>query len=126
MSVLLDKRMEDAMRLVKDYMNDTLLRHELNALTEATFCFNFESWVTNGYFEGDYIPYSIEENGKILSNVSVNRMHFIQNGEKRYYLQLGTVMTASDHRNQGLARKLMEHVLEEYDESVTESIFLQI
>ena len=33
MSVLLDKRMEDAMRLVKDYMNDTLLRHELNALT---------------------------------------------------------------------------------------------
>ena len=80
MSVLLDKRMEDAMRLVKDYMNDTLLRHELNALTETTFCFNFESWVTNGYFEGDYIPYSIEENGKILSNVSVNRMHFIQNG----------------------------------------------
>ena len=115
MSVLLDKRMEDAMRLVKDYMNDTLLRHELNALTEATFCFNFESWVTNGYFEGDYIPYSLEENGKILSNVSVNRMHFIQNGEKRYYLQLGTVMTASDHRKQGLARKLMEHVLEEYD-----------
>ena len=115
MSVLLDKRMEDAMRLVKDYMNDTLLRHELNALTEATFCFNFESWVTNGYFEGDYIPYSLEENGKILSNVSVNRMHFIQNGEKRYYLQLGTVMTASDHRKQGLARKLMEHMLEEYD-----------
>ena len=34
-----------------------------------------------GYFEGDYIPYSLEEDGKILSNVSVNLMHFVQNGE---------------------------------------------
>lgn len=103
------------MRIVKDYMNDTILRHELNELTEATFGFNFESWVINGHFEGDYIPYSFEENGKIISNVSANRMHFIQNGEKRYYIQIGTVMTAADRRNQGLARKLMEHVLEVYD-----------
>ena len=103
------------MRLVKDYMNDAILRHELNELTEATFGFNFESWVVNGYFEGDYIPYSFEENGKIISNVSANQMHFIQNGEKRYYIQIGTVMTASDRRNQGLARKLMEHVMEAYN-----------
>lgn len=103
------------MRLIKDYMNDDILRHELNELTEKTFGFNFESWVTNGYFEGDYIPYSFEEDGKILSNVSVNLMHFLQNGEKRNYIQLGTVMTAADHRKQGLARKLMEYVIEMYE-----------
>ena len=109
------KKMEKTMRIVKDYMKDATLRHELNELTEATFCFNFESWVTNGYFEGEYIPYSFEENGRILSNVSANEMHFIQNGEKRFYIQIGTVMTASDRRNQGLARTLMEQVLETYD-----------
>lgn len=103
------------MRLVKDYMKNDILRHELNELTQATFGFDFESWVTNGYFEGDYIPYSFEEDGKILSNVSVNLMHFVQNEEKRNYIQLGTVMTAADHRKQGLARKLMEHILEEYE-----------
>lgn len=103
------------MRLVKDYMNNDTLRHALNELTEATFGFNFESWVANGYFEGDYIPYSFEEDGEIISNVSVNRMHFMQNGEMRYYIQLGTVMTAADRRNQGLARKLMEYVLETYE-----------
>lgn len=102
------------MRLVNDYMNDDTLRHELNELTEKTFGFHFESWFTNGYFEGDYIPYSFEEDGKIISNVSVNRMYFIQNGVKRYYIQLGTVMTATERRNQGLARKLMEYVVEEY------------
>lgn len=103
------------MRLVKDYMRDAALRHELNALTEATFYFNFESWVVNGYFEGDYIPYSFEEDGKILSNVSANLMHFVQNGEKRYYIQIGTVMTAAEHRRQGLAGKLMKYVLETYE-----------
>ncbi|MGN1456655.1 MAG: GNAT family N-acetyltransferase [Acutalibacteraceae bacterium] len=107
--------MMNNMRLVKDYMNNDILRHALNELTEQTFGFNFESWVTNGYFEGDYIPYSFEENGKIISNVSANLMHFIQNGEKRYYIQLGTVMTASDRRKQGLAKKLMEYVIGEYE-----------
>lgn len=103
------------MRLVKDYMKNESLRHELNALTEATFGFNFESWVINGYFEGDYIPYSFEEDGKIISNVSVNLMRFVQNGEKKNYIQIGTVMTDEKYRNKGLARKLMEHVLEEYE-----------
>lgn len=105
------------MRLIKDYMKDDILRHALNELTEETFCFNFENWVTNGYFEGDYIPYSFVENGKVISNVSVNRMHFLQNGEKRNYIQLGTVMTAKNHRMQGLARKLMETVIATYEDS---------
>lgn len=103
------------MRLVKDYMKDDDLRHELNELTEATFGFNFESWVSNGYFEGDYIPYSFEEDGKIISNVSANRMHFLQNGEKRNYIQIGTVMTAEDCRKQGFAAELMRCVIEEYE-----------
>ena len=104
------------MRLVKEYMNNDTMRHALNELTEKTFGFNFESWVTNGYFEGDYIPYSFEEDGKIICNVSANRMHFIQNGVKRFYIQIGTVMTAEERRNQGLARKLMDYVIEEYED----------
>lgn len=104
------------MRLVSDYMRDDTLRHALNELTRATFCFDFESWVTNGYFEGDYIPYSFLENGKIISNVSVNRMHFMKNGEEKHYIQLGTVMTAMEFRNQGLAAKLMKHVMDLYQD----------
>ena len=43
MKAIDDEIMEDIMRLVKDYMNDAILRHKLNELTEATFGFNFES-----------------------------------------------------------------------------------
>lgn len=96
-------------------MRDDVLRHELNVLTLKTFCFDFENWVNSGYFGGDYIPYSFEEDGKILANVSANRMNFIQNGVQKNYIQIGTVMTDEAYRKQGLARRLMEYVLKEYE-----------
>lgn len=104
-------------------MKDDDLRHRLNALTKKTFGFDFESWVVNGYFEGDYIPYSFMEGGQILSNVSVNRMRFLQNGVPKNYIQIGTVMTDEAYRHQGLAKKLMEYVINRY-ENVCDGIYL--
>lgn len=103
------------MELIYDYMRDDRLRHQLNALTQKTFGFHFEDWFAGGYFEGDYIPFSFYEDGKIISNVSVNRMRFMQNGKIRNYIQLGTVMTDESYRRQGLARRLTEHVCSEYE-----------
>lgn len=102
------------MELVSDYMRDDTLRHALNDLTKRTFGFDFEAWVTGGYFEGDYIPYSFIEDGKIIANVSANKMTFLQNGVERNYIQIGTVMTDEAYRRQGLAKKLMEHVVKQY------------
>lgn len=103
------------MKLIYDYMRDKTLRHELNKLTNATFGFDFESWVVEGYFEGDYIPYSLEEDGEILANVSANKMCFMQNGIQKNYIQIGTVMTDKAHRMQGLAKRLIKYVLKEYE-----------
>jgi len=102
------------MELIYDYMKDADKRHLLNELTQKTFGFDFENWVLGGYFEGDYIPYSFMEDGKIIANVSVNRMSFIQNGIQKNYIQLGTVMTDEAYRKQGLGKKLMNHIIEEY------------
>ena len=106
------------MELVFDYMKNDTLRHQLNALTQKIYGFDFESWMAGGYFEGDYIPYSLMQDGRILANVSVNRMHFIQNGIPKYYIQLGTVMTDEAFRKRGLAGRLMEYVLKEYELSL--------
>ena len=104
------------MELINDYMRDEESRHMLNALTQKTFGFDFEGWVTNGFFEGDYIPYSLVENGVMISNVSANKMRFMQNGVIKNYIQLGTVMTEENYRKQGLAAKLMHHVIKEYED----------
>lgn len=105
------------MQLVSGYMHDETLRHALNELTRKTFWFDFENWVTGGYFEGDYIPYSFLENGKIIANVSANRMLFLQNGTEKNYIQIGTVMTDEAYRSRGLAKKLMEHVIRQYKDT---------
>lgn len=103
------------MELISNYMLNDQYRHMLNGLTAKVFGFDFENWVTGGYFEGDYIPYSFMDDGRIVSNVSANRMKFMQNGSEKNYIQIGTVMTDPDCRGQGLAAKLMNHVMEEYE-----------
>ncbi|MBD5548258.1 MAG: GNAT family N-acetyltransferase [Lachnospiraceae bacterium] len=102
------------MNTVKDYMRDDKLRHELNDLTDKTFGFDFESWVSNGYFQGDYIPYSLEETGRMLSNASANIMDFEQCGEHKRYIQIGTVMTDESKRKLGLASSLIKQIIEAY------------
>lgn len=102
------------MHFVSNYMLNADMRHMLNELAQKTFGISFEKWVTDQYFRGDYLPYSYIEDGKMLSNVSVNRMEFLQNGVKRNYIQIGTVMTEESHRKQGLAAKLMQDVIQQY------------
>ena len=111
------------MELITDYMRDDASRHMLNALTQKTFGFDFEHWVTNGYFEGDYIPYSFVQDCEIIANVSANRMQFMENGVTKNYIQLGTVMTDERFRKQGLGARLMKHVLSEY-EGACDGIYL--
>jgi GNAT superfamily N-acetyltransferase len=100
--------------LRKDYRSDDSLRHSLNALAGATFGLNFENWYQSGYWGEKYIPYSIVAGGEVVSNVSVNRIDCMFQGEERHYIQLGTVMTSRPFRGQGLCRKLIETVLEDY------------
>lgn len=103
------------MEFISDYMYDGEKRAMLNDLTRRTFRFDFEDWVSGGYYTGEYIPYSLAEDGRLLSNVSANIMRFLQDGEQRVYIQLGTVMTDEAHRGQGLARQLIERVLAQYE-----------
>lgn len=96
---------------VKD--NDTL-RASFNELTRQTFCFDFTSWYEAGQWGDFYIPHVLLDGEKVVSNVSVNIMQFDVQGEKKNYIQLGTVMTDNDYRGQGLNREIMERIMAEY------------
>ena len=87
------------MELIADYIKDDRYLEKLNDLTNEVFGFSFEDWVKNGYYTGEYIPYSFLEDGKIVSNVSANIMKFKYNNENKKYIQIGTVMTSYSFRN---------------------------
>ena len=82
----------------KNYRNDDCLRSSFNRLAEKTFNLNFENWYQNGFWGGQYDPWSLLLDGEIAANVSVNRINCLLDGQRRQYLQLGTVMTRADLR----------------------------
>jgi GNAT superfamily N-acetyltransferase len=99
---------------VVDYKNDDRLRKNLNSLTSKVYGFDFEDWYLNGYWGDYYIPYSLLDGDSIVSNISVNVINFLVKGEERTYIQIGTVLTVQENRNQGLSRFLLEKVLAEW------------
>lgn len=99
---------------IKNYKENTVLRKSYNELTKSTYEFDFEQWYQDGYWGDCYVPYSLLDGEKIVANVSVSIIDFEVLGEIKRYLQLGTVMTDKEYRNQGLSRYLMEEVIEEW------------
>lgn len=99
---------------ISDYRDDRELRTSFEELAKRTFGIDFEEWYQQGYWGEAYRPYSLMDGRKIISNVSVNKMPFTLCGQRKLFLQLGTVMTDTDYRGQGLNRKLLERVMEEY------------
>ena len=100
---------------VKDYRDNERLREGLNNLTEKTYGFNFRRWYESGYWGKEYIPYSLLDDDKLVANISVSIMKINILGEEKNYIQIGTVMTDEEYRNQGLSRFLMEKVLSEWE-----------
>lgn len=99
----------------KDYKENDELRTSFNELATLTFGLNFEQWYANGYWNNRYIPYSYVDGDNVIANVSVNLLDFVVNGKKKRAIQIGTVMTHAEYRNQGLSAGLMNKVLEEYE-----------
>lgn len=90
---------------------------ELNELIMQAFGFSFDKWHAKNVWNEDYELYSIIENGVMLANISVYKMKMIINGERRDYLQFGSVATREEHRGKGLSKKLMEHIFSIYPDT---------
>lgn len=101
--------------LVSDYRNNESLKESFNALAMKTFELDFRGWYNRGYWNEKYIPYSFVDEGKVISNASVNKMSIIIDGKMYKGIQIGTVMTDENYRNKGLAKQLMQHIMKEYE-----------
>lgn len=102
-------------QLVKDYKGNETLRKSFSRLAKETFGIDFVKWYDAGGWNSNYIPYSFSHDNRIVANVSVNTMQLMILGEVHKAIQIGTVMTEKSHRGQGLASRLIERVLKDYD-----------
>ena len=106
------------MKIKYNYRENEDLRRSFNELAEKVFGLNFENWYKNGFWKDNYIPYSVIEDGKVVSNVSVNACNMNYDGRVVKLIQLGTIMTDPDYRGKGYSRILMERVISDYKDKV--------
>ncbi len=102
--------MKETYCIRKAYQEEAALRASFNRLAGRVFGLNFEDWYQGGYWKENYIPYSVLDGDEIIANVSASPMRFLHDGKILNLIQLGTVMTDDDYRNQGLIRVLMEEI----------------
>ena len=109
--------------VIRNYRDNAELRASFNELAKKTFWIDFEDWYQNGYWTDRYNPYSIVMDGKVVANVSVNLTDFEWKGMVKHFIQLGTVMTDENYRNQGLIRIIMEEIDADYKDK-TDGMYL--
>ena len=103
------------LEIIQDYLENDVYRRSFNDLARETFGLDFEDWYKKKYFKGKYTCYSYVVDDQVIANISANEMEVVIKGEVKKAIQLGTVMTRKDCRGNGLAGKLMKHVLKIYE-----------
>ncbi len=98
----------------KGYQDDDKKRASFNQLAVAVFQLSFELWYQSGYWKDKYIPYTLFDGDKAIANASANIMDFDVLGEKKRFIQIGTVMTDETYRNKGLSRYLLEKMIADW------------
>ena len=110
--------------IVENYRDNEILRNEFHTFISKIFSgISFVEWHLKGFWTESYLPCSILESNKIIANVSATFMNILINNKKRKAVQLGALGTLPEYRKQGLSQKLMNHILEKYEDKV-DLIFL--
>ncbi|UHA73482.1 GNAT family N-acetyltransferase [Paenibacillus sp. 481] len=105
-------------QLISDYKHISKYRESFIELANHLFKINFTEWYNKGCWNDNYICYSFVDGDQVIANASVNKMVITSNGTDYKAIQVGAVMTHPDYRHQGLAVKLMKHIIETYENEV--------
>lgn len=102
-------------QFITNYKHNDILRNSFHSLTQKIYHFDFEQWYKSGYWSDTCMLYSLLHDNTVISHITVNIIDFVILGERKRFVQLGTVMTDEYYRNQGLSGFLIQKVMEEWN-----------
>jgi len=103
-------------QLIYDYKDNQNYRESFNELAKLVFDLDFSQWYEKGCWNDQYICYSYIDGERVIANASISKMTVVVKGKEYKAIQVGTVMTHPDYRHKGLARKLMNDIIDKYEE----------
>lgn len=105
-------------KIIENYRQNDPLRNEFFTFIRNVFGgLDFEKWYLKGFWNDQYIPYSFVKDDQIIANVSVCQMQLLIEEKEWQGIQLGAVATLPKYRKQGLSRKLMNYVINQYQDT---------
>ncbi len=110
-------------KYIDNALKDDSTRKRYFQLAKQVFRLEFEKWYQSDYWDNRFIPYIIMHEDIVVSSVAVCINDICWKDQQKRYVQISTVMTLPEYRNQGLSRYLMETVLSEWEDKC-EAIYL--
>lgn len=107
--------MKNQIQFLSGYKLTDHFGESFNELAFSTFDTDLTEWLQKGYCEDTHIPFSYIYENKIIANASANITRFSINDLTYNTVQISTVMTHPNFRNRGLARTLIEKIIETYE-----------
>jgi len=114
---------ENEYSFISNAIEDTRCRESYFSLVKKVFGLDFKPWYLSGFCRGSFIPYTLFDGDAAVSTVGVVINDFTWRDGTKKYIQISTVATDPDYRNQGLSRWLTETVLNEWKENC-DSVYL--
>lgn len=111
-------------KIIQNYKdNDNLRNNFFDFIRNIFGNLDFREWFERGFWNDQFIPYSIVIDGKIIANVSISKLRLLIDDKEKSGIQIGSVGTLPEYRGQGFARKLMNYVIDQHEDS-TDLFFL--
>ncbi len=101
-------------QMIHQIKENETLRMSFNQLAVETFGISFEKWYELGYWRESYIPYAFVNQEEVIANASLTKMELMIHDKHYKVIQIGTVMTKKNYQGQGLSRRLIEEIIEDY------------
>ncbi len=98
------------MKITTNYYSNPEYEAMYDDLIKETFGFSFAPWFERKLWDERYESYSIIENGRMLSNISIFKTNLLVVGKPVRAHQYGAVATRKSWRGKGLSRVIMEHI----------------
>lgn len=112
------------LNMVSNYRDNLELREDFFLFIPSVFSeAHFKEWYEKKYWTDTYIPFSLLHENKIISNVSATKMNILVQGQLVQGIQIGSVATASEWMGKGLAKYLLNNVMDYFAQS-TDLFFL--
>lgn len=90
------------------YWHDAGPRAAFKALIRDVFGLDFSAWEAAGYWDEDYVPFTLFDGERAVASVCTYLMDAVVDGRAHPLVQVSGVATRPEWRRRGLSRQLLD------------------